>query len=450
VALIELDLYAPAELTPGRGTRGRRPYGRLVLVVVLLLALAGSAPAESVLWRRTGLATITAPAGSYQLVGGRLYTFDSVDTRLVTTAWSMDPVRRLWSRTTGVLNAQGDDVLPSFGWFAAPVGGDHVLLQSQLTSTVVDARTGAVRWTSPVPVTPAAGGRVGLVYAQQFRPGTEYDEATGAAGPLYFGDDGVFHTEPPLHTTLRALDLRTGRPLWQTGRAGSLVAADVRGKADQIVVVAPDWLGVLAAGTGAVLRERRLPGPAARELSSGDIVGDLVLLRHGSPGDGGTVTAYSVSSLAPVWQQEEPVGGSAAFCADMLCESEDFGVAVLDPATGHPLWRTDRGASLVGRGTSVLEVGSGENRPVRVRDAATGAVQVDLAGWTWHASSPEDAPLVLGRLDRDRTVLGVLPPGRRAVQPLGYSTTPVTNCASDAGFVGCRIFGGVEVWAYRW
>jgi outer membrane protein assembly factor BamB len=450
VALIELDLYAPAEPMPGRAPRGRHRYGGLALLVVLLLALAGSGPAKSVLWRRTGLAQIGAPNGSYQLVGGRLYTFDSVGTRLVTTAWSMDPLRRLWSRTTRIPDAPSDGVLPGFGWFAAPAGSDQVLLQSQLSSTVVDARTGTVRWTSPVPVTPTAGGRVGLVYEQQFRPGTEYDQATGAAGPLYFADDGVFHTEPPLHTTLYALDLRTGRQLWQTVRAGPLVAADVRGVADQIVVVASDWLGVLAARTGAVLRERRLPAPAARELSSGDIVGDLVLLRHGSPGDGGTVTAYSVSSLAPVWQQQEPVDGSAAFCADMLCESEDFGVAVLDPATGNPRWRTDRGASLVGRGTSVLEVGNGENRPVRVRDAATGAVQVDLAGWSWYASSPEEAPLMLGRLDRDRTVFGVLTPGRRAVQPLGYSTTPVTNCASDERFVGCRVLGGVEVWAYQW
>jgi outer membrane protein assembly factor BamB len=450
VALIELDLYAPAEPTPGRAPRARNPYGGLALVVVMLLGLAGSAPAMSVLWRRTGLAPLAAPDGSYQLVGGRLYTFDSAGSRLVTTAWSMEPLRRLWSRATRIPEAQTDGVLPWYGWFAAPVDGDQVLLKSWLSSTVVDARTGTVRWTSPVPVIATAGGRVGLVYEQHFRPGTEYDQATGASGPLYFADDGVFHTEPPLHTTLRALDLRTGRQLWQTVRAGPVVAAAVRGNADQIVVVAPGWLGVLAASTGAVLRERRLPGPAAQELPPGDIVGDLVLLRRGWQGAGGTVTAYSVSSLAPVWQRPESVDGDPAYCADMVCEGEGFGVAVLDPATGQPRWRTGPGASLVGRGTSVLEVGNAENRPVRARDAVTGAVQVDLAGWTWYASSPEDAPLVLGRFDRDRTVFGVLPPGRRAVQPLGYSTTPVTNCASDEGFVGCRILGGVEVWTYRW
>ena len=450
MALIELDLYAPAEPAPGHAPQGRHRYAGLALVAILLLALAGSTPAKSVLWRRTGLAPLVAPDGTYQLVDGRLYTFDTAGTRLVTTAWSMEPLRRLWSRTTQIPAAQTDGVLPGFGWFAASAAGDHVLLQSQLSSTVVDARTGALRWTSPAPVTPAAGGRVGLVYDQQFRPGTEYNPGAGAAGPLYISNGGVFHTEPPLHTTLRALDMPTGRQLWQAVLTGSVVAADVRGNPDAIVVVAPEWLGVLAAGTGAVLRERRLSRPAARELSSGDVVGDLVLLRHGSPGDGGTVTAYSVSSLEPVWQQDEPADGSPAFCANMLCEHEDSGVAVLDPATGQPRWRTDRGASLLGRGASVFEVGNGQNRPERLRDAATGAVQVHLAGWTWYASSAEDEPLVLGRLDRDRTVFGVLPPGRRAVQPLGYSTTPVTNCQSDEGFVACRIFGGVEVWAYRW
>jgi outer membrane protein assembly factor BamB len=450
VALIELDLYAPTESPPGRAQRGHHRYGGIALAVVLLLTLAGSAPATSVLWRRIGLAPLAAPDASYQFVGGRLYTFDSAGDRLVTTAWSMDPLRRLWSRTTTVPDAQTYGVMPGFGWFVAPVEGDQVVLQSRLSSTVVDARTGAVRWTSPVPVMATAGGRVGLVYEQHFRPGTEYNQATGASGPLYYADDGAFHTEPPLHTTLRALDLRTGRQLWQTVRAGRVIAADVRGNADRIVVVAPGWLGVLAAGTGAVLRERRLPGPAARELRPGDIVDDLVLLRRGSPGDGGTVTAYSVADLAPVWQRPEPVDGNPAYCADMLCQNEGFGVTVLDPATGQPQWHTDPGVGLVGRGASVLEVGTAENRPVRARDAATGAVQADLAGWTWYASSPEDAPLVLGRFDRDRTVMGVLPPGGRAVQPLGYSTTPVTNCASDEGFVGCRVFGGVEVWAYRW
>jgi outer membrane protein assembly factor BamB len=450
VALIELDLYAPAEPATGRAPQGRHRYVRLVLVVVLLLALAGSAPAASVLWWRTGLAPLVAPDGTYQLVGGRLYTFDSAGTRLVTAAFSMDPLRRLWSRTTRIPGAEADGLLPRLGWFAAPAGSGAVLLRSELTSAVVDAPTGTVRWTSPVPVTPMAGDRVGLVYDQQFRPDTEYDKATGAAGPLYLSNAGVFHTEPPLHTTLRALDLWTGRELWQSVLAGSVVAADVRGNPDAIVVVTPDWLGVVAAGTGAVLRERRLARPAAREVASGDIVGDLVLLRHGSPGDGGTVTAYSVSSLAAVWQQREPTDGSSAFCADMLCENEDSGVAVLDPATGQPRWRTERGASLVGRGANVFEVGNGENRPVRVRDAATGAVQVDLADWSWYASSADDAPLVLGRLDRDRTVFGVLPPGRRAVQPLGYSPTPVTNSQSDERFVVCRVFGGAEVWAYRW
>jgi outer membrane protein assembly factor BamB len=449
VALIELDLYAPTESPPGRAQRGHHRYGGIALAVVLLLTLAGSAPATSVLWRRIGLAPLAAPDASYQFVGGQLYTFDSAGAQLVTTAWSVDPLRRLWSRTTSIPDAQSNGVVPGFG-FAAAAAGDEVVLQSQLGSTVVDAHTGTERWTSPVPVTPVAGGRVGLAYQAQFRPGTEYNMATGAAGPLYYSDDGVFHTEPPAHTTLRALDLRTGRQLWQVVRAGAVVAESAPGGEDQIVVVASDWLGVLAAGTGMVLRERRLPAPAPRELSSGDIFGGLVLLRRGSPGHGGTVTAYSVADLAPVWQRGEPIDGSPAFCAGMLCESEDSGVAVLDPATGRPRWHTERGASLVGRGARVMEVGNGENRPVRARDAATGAVQADLAGWTWYASSPEDAPLVLGRFDRDRTVMGVLPPGGRAVQPLGYSTTPVTNCASDDGHVGCRILGGVEIWAFRW
>jgi outer membrane protein assembly factor BamB len=445
VALIELDLYAPAELAAGRAPQGRRPFVGLAAVVVLVLALAGATPMRSVLWRRVGLAPIIAPDGAYQLVGDRLYTFDWAENRLVTTAWSLEPLRRLWSRTA--TTPTGDSgVIPGFGWSVEPVAGDDIVLQSYLNSLVVDDRTGTVRWSSPEPLIAVSGGRVGLVYDQEFRPGTQYDEATGAAGPLYVSATGVFHTEPPVRTTLRALDLRTGRPLWRSGFAGQVITVDGRTDPGTIVVVASGRLSVLAAATGAVLRERTLPGPAPRDLSSWDVAGDLVL-RQDTPG-GGTVTAYSMVTLAPVWQRPVPASSGVSRCGGMLCEDGEAGTTVLDPGTGTPRWRSGVGTALIDRGRSVVEVQNRENRPVAVRDAATGAVLVDLDGWTWFAYGREGGALVLGRLDGPRTLFGVVGADRREIQPLGYAPTPVTNCESTDRYVACRNLGGVDVWAF--
>src|SRR5205823_12870094 len=115
VALIELDLYAPPEPAPERAPPRRQRFVGLAALLVVVLALAGAAPSRSVLWRRTGLAPITAPDGAYQLVGDRLYTFDSGTDRVVTTAWSPDPLRRLWSYTA-TTTSDNDGMMPSFGW----------------------------------------------------------------------------------------------------------------------------------------------------------------------------------------------------------------------------------------------------------------------------------------------------------------------------------------------
>jgi outer membrane protein assembly factor BamB len=450
VALIELDLYAPPEPAPGPAPPGRHRAAAFGLVLILALGgFAGSAPAASTLWNRLGSVPIGAPEGSYAIVGGRLYTFDRAGTRLTTTAWSMSPLRRLWSRITPVHAPGQNGMQPGLGYSVTQVGAGDVLLQSERSSAVADARTGRIRWTLPEVVRPLAGGRTGLVYDQQFRPGTEYDEAKGAQGPLYFADDGIFHVEPPFRTTLRAVDLRTGREKWQTTLPGVAVAEGEPGSPDGVFVVAPDRLVVLDANTGAVRRLRLLDGPAPRDLSLGDIVDGLVLVRHGAPGNGGTVTAYSTRTLERMWQRPEPVdGGPVAYCDGVLCEQEPDGVAVLDPATGRPRWHTTDDIGLVAHGSNLVEMSDGGGRPMRARDVATGAVRAELTRWAFAATSTSDAALVLMQLAGGRTVFGVLPSGSGTVQPLGYSSTPVIDCAADDRYVACRLIDGVEVWAY--
>jgi outer membrane protein assembly factor BamB len=444
VALIELDLYAPAEPPAERAPPSGRRYARLAALVVVVLALVAAEPPRSVLWRHIGIAPITAPDGAYQLVGGRLYTFDWSADRVVTTAWSADTLRLLW-RHTATTGSDGDGVTPSFGWAVEAAADGDIVLQSFARSIVMDAGTGQVRWTSSGPLLPVAGGRVGLMYEQKFRPGTEYDQAIGAFGPLYASTSGVFYTAPPALTTLHALDMRTGRQLWQTAFPGAVIAADGHSDPGMIIVVGADRLSVLAAGTGAVVRENSLSGPPPTDVTFGDNGDRLVLLRHSSR-QGGTVTAYSMDSLQPLWRRAQPVAGSPSFCAGMLCADDGTGVSVLDPSTGLPRWRANT-VALMSRDGAVVEVDSRENKPLSVRDPATGAVLVDLSGWTWLAYGSDDAPLVLGRIDGSLTLFGVLPIGRRTVQLLGYSP-PVANCEADDRYVACRVMGGVEMWAY--
>jgi outer membrane protein assembly factor BamB len=448
VALIELDLYAPPEPTPGPPPPGRHRWIAVILALALALTLAGAAPAGSALWRRMGLVPIAEPAGTYQIIDGRLFTFDAAGTTLVTSAWSMEPLRRLWSRATRIHALGQTGTQPGLGWSIFSAAAGDVLLQTERSSVELDARTGRVRWSLPEVVRPLSDARTGLVYHQEFRPGSEYDQAKGAEGPLYFADDGIFHTEPPVRTTLLALDLRTGRERWRSALSGPAVALGAPGDPGAVLVVASNRLQLRDADTGALLRDRGLDGPAPRDLSEGDILDGLVLVRHGAPGNGGTVTAYSTRTLAPLWRRPEPIEGGPAFCAAVLCEYGADGVAVLDPVSGRPRWHTTDDAGLLARGRDVVEVANGGTRPLRVRDAATGAVRVDLARWTYSAASRQDAPLVVGHLAGGRSVFGVLAPGGHAVEPLGYSTNPVNDCASDDRFVVCRAIDGAEVWAY--
>ena len=116
MALIELDLYAPPDPPPPPARSGRHRAFALAGVLVLLLALAGGSPAAAfALWQQMGVAPIAAPTGAFHIIDGRLYTFDATGTRLLTSAWSMDPIRMLWSRVSQVPAPGPDGLQPGLG-----------------------------------------------------------------------------------------------------------------------------------------------------------------------------------------------------------------------------------------------------------------------------------------------------------------------------------------------
>jgi outer membrane protein assembly factor BamB len=453
VALIELDLYAPVEPAPIRIPPAHRyRYAALVVAAVLVLVLGGAAPASSALWRLQGQVPLTTTDGMFKIAGERLYAFETTGTDVVTTAWSLGPARRLWSRADPVpaLGPNGR-YLPEYDWNVQAVGDDEVLLTANRHTSLLDARTGATRWSTPLTVTSLLGSRVGLAYDEQFRPGTEYDETGDNAGPMYISSAGTY-TEPAVRTTVRALDLNTGRQLWARTVTGQVDGQTLPTGASRLLLITADRLTLIATGTGAVLHERRLTGSSiAGQFTADAVVGDLVLVRSLPPDrPGGLVSAYSADDLVPVWQRAEPGDTiSAAFCRELLCTAGDDGTTVLDPATGAPRWQVGGDAvSLLARGPDVVEWSAQANRATRILDAVTGSTRLDLEPWSFSAFSDTDQTLVLGRYAVGRTVFGILRPGRYTVQPLGYLTTAVTECSAADRFVACRSNTGVEVWSY--
>ena len=441
MALIELSLDQPvAVAAPPPPAYRYRAFG-LVLAAVLVLALAGAVPAAAAFWLRTGLVPLSVGA-DFQVAGGRLFTLEVTEGRRVTSAWTMHPLRRLWRTATAADDISGGLLQ---GGASVSVAGDFVLLRAGPTTTVLDAHTGAVRWTSALPVS-ALTETVGMVQQEQFRAGTEYDESSGAPGALFFSSTGQPHTEPPQRTDLSGVDLATGKPIWVAPFAGSIYPAKSRGHGDSVVVVAADRLWLRAAGTGAVLRSRPMPATADGGSSWGEVVGNLLLVRQAD-----VVTAYSMADLDRLWQRAEPDDqGNSAVCAGLTCEKVRDDLIVLDPVTGAPRWRAGADVDLRAAAGYALEAQSGQSRPLRAVSLASGAPQVDLSGWqTFVISAGSDGPVVLSRrVVGAGTAFGVLLSGRRVVLPLGSSSTPVTDCFADTRYVACRAADGVEVFTY--
>jgi hypothetical protein len=439
VALIEISLDKPFAVA-ARPPAYRYRVPGLGLAVLLVLALAGAVPVAAVRWQHAGLVPLAADA-DFQIAGGRLFTLEVTGGRRLTSAWALSPLRRLWRATTTAEDSAGGLIQ---GGSSVTVAGDVVLLRAGATTTVLDARTGAVRWTSPLPIV-ALSDTVGMVQDEQFQPGTEYDESSGAPGALFFSAAGRPHTRPPLRTDLTGVDLATGRTRWIAPFAGSIYPARARGVPGALIVLAAGTLWLRSALDGSVLRSQALPsGPGS---AWGNVVGNLLMIRQA-----GVVSAYTITDLEKRWQRSEPADdGNSASCAGLTCVKSGRRLLVLDPATGVPRWHTGGDVDLLPAAGYALEMQSGLSRPLRAVDLGTGAARVDLRDWQTFALAPGDAgsPIVLSRQVAGGGVkFGVLMPGRPVVQVLGVTRAAVTDCFADTHLLACRARAGIEVFTY--
>jgi hypothetical protein len=449
LALIVLDLTAQPEaraLAAPPAYRYRLPG--LLLAAVLLLVCGGASTGAPTQWRYLGALALPENSETQsRLVGDRAYIIASAGVLRTAGAWQAgSPPRRLW--TVGVPARASGPAAVGYGGVDARPAGDLMLLSDGPATTVVDAKTGAIRWRSPVGVTPLPGGRIGLTQNQVFRPGTTYDQDSGAPGPLYFSATGEPHTEPPVRTDVRGVDLGTGATRWTASAPGSINVFTAPGGAPAVLMLASDRLERLDGETGAVERDIPLPkiggnGPAGGRLTDG-----LLVVRYGDYALDGQEVGYAADSLDKRWQR--PVAEvllDPPDCGDLLCAGPHSALDVLDPATGRAAWRAPAGVDLAERNGYVLERDADGGAPLRLVNRATGATRVDLTGWDAALTAAADEPLVLLRSGpAGRSAFGVVL--RDHVQLLGLSAGPVIGCTADRGYVLCRGDAGLEIWAY--
>jgi hypothetical protein len=449
LALIELDLTTQPDLaraSPPPARRYRLPG--LILAAALVFVLGGAAPGGSTLWHYLG--AVPPPGGAEtqsRLVGDRLYTISGSGGERVTTAFALTPKpHELWTARYPGRVIGPDDV--GFGGVDARQSGGSVLLSDGPATTVVDARTGKVRWQSDVGVTALPGGRVGIVQNQVFRDDTLYDQESGDPGTLYFSSTGQPHTEPPIRTEVRGVDLATGDTRWTNALPGSI---NVMISGSDVIVVASDRLELLDGGTGAVRHETTLPRIGADRPIGGDLTGGILVIYYGQAGSADREVVYSPDTLAQLWQRPTPeVLLDPPACGAVLCSGPRSALEVLDAATGRAIWRAPETVDMDLLDGYVIETSSGSGTPIRLADPATGRARVDLAGWNAEITGGGGAPIVLRKaLSAGRSAFGVVLTGRDKVQVLGASTTPVSECSSNHAYVLCRGNDGLEIWAYR-
>ena len=490
MALIDLDLDAP----PGSSGEHRPPppwryrHLGLVLTAVLLIALGGAAPYGGTFWRFLGL--IPAEAGTEApvlLAGGRAFTVASAGRDRTLTAWALEPApHRLWTAPVPI-SASFDPVNGVFGVVGVKRYGGLLLLTAGLSSSVLDADTGRVRWTTPVRVTASSPGTA-LVTERIFRPGTLYDQESGDPGMLYFSADGQPHTEPPVRTEVRGLDLTGGEVLWTAAPSGSVTAEPVAGDRPAVLITTSGRMELRDARTGEVLREAALPKVAGAGPGRSEVLDDVVLI--GYP-EAGLEVGYDARSLTRLWTRELDAGADPVNCVGLLCTragdeagpgqgggpgeagpgqgggpgeagagegggpggegaGDRWEMRVLDPRTGRTAWSVTADAELARRAGWVLQTEPSSGVPVRLMDPGTGAPRLELRGWTGEVESFAAHVLLVRREDRGGgRVFGAVLSGAPEVRILGVAEGSGGECGGDDRYVICRGVRGMQIWAFR-
>ncbi len=410
VPLIDLDVASPRAAGDGSRRRPRLGSPRALLVAavaVLTLAVLGPAAPPAPQMRLVLSAGGTA-AAAFTLGADALYTasygvtnpnsesgirrFDLGDGGLRWAASVRQNVQNLVAEeTTGVLMARS--------------GSDPRI-------TFLDTRTGAVLWRS---------------------------EQTNTSVLALTARGALIVTDVPGATRLRLADARTGRAVWDRtlDERVSFGPDDLSsGAPARIVVIGlAGTVVTLDLATGAVLgrgdlgvrlrRAETLDGDSASATTVGD---DRLVLRRRVNGRN-SLTAYSLTPFARLWERVDGAAGFATDCGRLWCVSrqdgdfstaggpDDAGVDAVDPVDGRLRWRAPGlvfaaplgGLLLAGDGQeepeiSVLDPDTGQpvrrlGRMFRIADLLLRADTVAATTWVGRLDPADGSWQVLGRVD---------------------------------------------------
>ncbi|GLI02762.1 outer membrane protein assembly factor BamB family protein [Phytohabitans aurantiacus] len=434
-----------------RSLRGVRPFAQ-VLCAGLLLAVAGSAPAPAAALTEVASHPLAEEA-DFAVLGDRLFVAASpaagsekpaagsekseqaapaagsdkgVSGRATLTAYELPGGRRLWRAPYE----------SSVEQFVTVQRGDGVVLVTGLLqgerygtpTTVLDAATGQVKWTTPLRLTVSDDGRTGFV---------------GGA-------------------TVRALDLATGRDLWSAAfPADAAVRSVTSGRA---LVLTSTGEGQLRDGrTGAVLRTgAMLPAGVTPNLSTA--IDGAIMVGYEDAAGSRRVAGFAADTLERRWERTLSDDDAPRFgaCGRLVCTARPGGVVAVDPATGAQRWDVP-GADTVFETGGVVVAARWPDRLAAI-DPASGRTLVELDDWDTAMSGRDDAPLIgvyskeRGSKEKDSeekvsettSWLALIEPRGSALRHLGSVPHRVWDCVAGTRSVVCRAPGGqVRVWTYQ-
>ena len=274
--------------------------------------------------------------------------------------------------------------------------GSVVVVTTEDEVTVLDARSGALRWHDSASVLRVLGDRAVR---------TEYDDEDGS-------------------TTW--LDVESGRPLWSSPGAGDFAERDPAGR--HLFTMDYDGNAVVRdTADGRVLATRRLEVFPDGERPVVTMAGDRAYLFKGS-----SLLAVRLSDLKPVWETEAALPYAVQVCGALLCMTDRRGVTGLDPAGGWVRWHAPRWISYADGVAS-----TNEGRTVLL-DPATGRVTRELG----HGAPAGD--LMVRIAEGPTWILGL-----RTGELLGRMPGVVPfGCVSTGRLLGCRTAGmSFTVWS---
>ncbi|WP_432836477.1 PQQ-binding-like beta-propeller repeat protein [Dactylosporangium sp. CA-092794] len=432
---------------PERGAPGRRQWPIVAVLTLVVLFAAGSEPAIGI--EEAGV--LAEHASDFVADRGAVYALREEP---AVTAYDWSTGRARWSRS-----------LPA-GSGQVYLAADRAYLRHRpCTETVgwslerLDPATGRRLWSR-------SGGPIAVLAGPPGAPpGLLTIDDPGAVCPPVTPLRGA----PPAPIHLSGLDAETGGIRWSFELPGGarLVAPDVPGSAWFAVWYPGGRAEIRAAATGAVTAAADLPELAGNPPTGLRIVGDLlVLVSVGA--DGALITAYHRDGLRYQWHRlfsssdpapiaEIAYGPVVVACGPMVCVPNWRDLAVLDPATGDPVWRRPVQLDAAGRGVLVAR-DRDDFTTVRVLDWRTGADRADLAGWaivpTASAGTDDDelgtAPVgtaIVQRPDGDGARLATIDLNTGAIAPLGRIGAVPDRCAIRHHRLSClSALDSVRLW----